>query len=153
MGATLTFTTPASVAPRLPRPPQTVTLMPTPTPTSGVTQIPVLCFHGIGTPSRVVDSVDYYNTTLANFKAEMAWLASNGYQTITPQQYTAWLAGKAVTLPAKPVLITFDDAFPNHRHAGDPMTADDYEYYIWNSARRMRSTRRAMTGRDHSRAG
>ena len=47
----------------------------------------------------------------------MAWLASNGYQTITPQQYTAWLAGEAVTLPAKPVLITFDDAFPNDTQA------------------------------------
>jgi peptidoglycan/xylan/chitin deacetylase (PgdA/CDA1 family) len=101
-GKTLSFTTPAAAGP---------------TPTSGVTQIPVLCFHGIGTPSSVVDSVDYYNTTLANFKAEMAWLASNGYQTITPQQYTAWLAGQAVTLPAKPVLITFDDAFPNDTQA------------------------------------
>ena len=26
-------------------------------------QIPVLCFHGIGTPSSVPDSVNYYNTT------------------------------------------------------------------------------------------
>ena len=115
-GTTLSFTTPAAVGPT-PTPTPTVTPTPTPTPTSGVTQIPVLCFHGIGTPSSVVDSVDYYNTTLANFKAEMAWLASNGYQTITPQQYTAWLAGQAVTLPAKPVLITFDDAFPNDTQA------------------------------------
>jgi peptidoglycan/xylan/chitin deacetylase (PgdA/CDA1 family) len=112
-GMTLSFTTPAAVDPT---PTPTPTVTPTPTAT-GVTQIPVLCFHGIGTPSSVVDSVDYYNTTLANFKAEMAWLASNGYQTITPQQYTAWLAGKAVTLPAKPVLITFDDAFPNDTQA------------------------------------
>ena len=117
-GVALTFTTPAPVGPTpTPTPTPTVTPTPSPTTTSAVTQIPVLCFHGIGTPSSVVDSVDYYNTTLANFKAEMAWLASNGYQTITPQQYTAWLAGKAVTLPAKPVLITFDDAFPNDTQA------------------------------------
>ncbi len=74
-------------------------------------QIPVLCFHDIGTPSSVVGSDDYYNVTLANFTAEMAWLSKEGYATITPAQYTAWLAGTAETLPAKPVLITFDDAF------------------------------------------
>jgi peptidoglycan/xylan/chitin deacetylase (PgdA/CDA1 family) len=84
---------------------------------SSVKQIPVLCFHGIGTPSSVAGSVDYYNTTLANFTAEMAWLSSNGYATITPGQYTAWLAGTAKTLPAKPVLITFDDGFPNNTQA------------------------------------
>ena len=39
---------------------------------SSVKQIPVLCFHDIGTPSSLVGSIDYYNTTLANFKAEMA---------------------------------------------------------------------------------
>ena len=78
---------------------------------SSVKQIPVLCFHDIGTPSSLVGSIDYYNTTLANFKAEMAWLHSNGYATITPAQYTTWLAGTPETLPAKPVLITFDDAF------------------------------------------
>jgi len=77
------------------------------------TQIPVLCFHDIGTPSSVAGSVDYYNVTLANFTAEMAWLSKEGYATITPAQYTAWLAGKAETLPARPVLITFDDAFTN----------------------------------------
>ncbi len=47
------------------------------------TQIPVLCFHDIGTPSSVVGSVDYYNVTLANFTAEMAWLSKEGYAAIT----------------------------------------------------------------------
>ena len=84
---------------------------------SSVKQIPVLCFHGIGTPSSVAGSVDFYNTTLANFTAEMAWLSSNSYATITPTQYTAWLAGTAETLPAKPVVITFDDALPNDTQA------------------------------------
>ena len=97
-GVTVSFTTPATT---------------TPTPTSGPAQIPVLCFHDIGTPSSDAGSTDYYNVTLADFTAEMAWLSSNGYQTITPAQYTAWLAGTAGTLPAKPVLITFDDAFTN----------------------------------------
>src|ERR1035441_3880008 len=62
-------------------------------------QIPVLCFHGIGTPSRVPGAVDYYNTTPGNFKAEMAYLYRQGYATITPQQYTNWLDGLKQLLP------------------------------------------------------
>ena len=89
-GVTVSFTTPATSA-----------------------QIPVLCFHDIGTPSSDAGSTDYNNVTLADFTAEMAWLSSNCYATITPTQYTAWLAGTPETLPAKPVLITFDDAFTN----------------------------------------
>jgi peptidoglycan/xylan/chitin deacetylase (PgdA/CDA1 family) len=80
-------------------------------------QIPVLCFHGIGTPSSVVGSVDYYNTTLANFKAEMAYLYTQGYATITPQQYANWQDGIRQLLPAKPILITFDDAFNSDTEA------------------------------------
>src|SRR3984885_13585086 len=74
-------------------------------------QIPVLCFHGIGTPSAVPASVDYYNTTPGNFTAEMAYLHRQGYATITPQQYANWLNGVRQLLPAKPILLTFDDAF------------------------------------------
>jgi len=80
-------------------------------------QIPVLCFHGIGTPSSVAGSVDYYNTTLANFKAEMAYLHRHGYATITPQQYANWQDGIRQLLPAKPILITFDDAFNSDTEA------------------------------------
>jgi len=80
-------------------------------------QIPVLCFHGIGTPSPVVGSVDYYNTTLDNFKAEMAYLSRQGYATITPQQYTNWQDGIKELLPAKPILLTFDDAFVSDTEA------------------------------------
>jgi peptidoglycan/xylan/chitin deacetylase (PgdA/CDA1 family) len=74
-------------------------------------QLPVLLYHGIGTPSPVAGSVRNYNVTLANFKADMAALAAAGYATVTPQQYVAWLNGINSDLPAKPVLITFDDAF------------------------------------------
>jgi Polysaccharide deacetylase len=80
-------------------------------------QIPVLCFHGIGTPSAVPASVDYYNTTVGNFTAEMAYLHQQGYATITPQQYANWLDGIKQLLPAKPILITFDDAFVSDTEA------------------------------------
>ncbi len=80
-------------------------------------QIPVLCFHGIGTPSTVPGSVGYYNVTLSNFKAEMAYLYRQGYATITPQQYANWLDGIRQLLPAKPILLTFDDAFVSDTEA------------------------------------
>jgi hypothetical protein len=80
-------------------------------------QIPVLCFHGIGTPSSVTGSVANYNVTLSNFKAEMAALHAAGYATIDPAQYEGWLAGTNDSLPAKPILITFDDAFSSDTQA------------------------------------
>src|ERR1700685_390702 len=80
-------------------------------------QIPVRCFHGIGPPSAVPASVDYYNTTLANFTAEMAYLHRQGYATITPQQYANWLDGVKQLLPAQPILLTFDDAFVSDTQA------------------------------------
>ena len=79
--------------------------------TSLPAQIPVLLYHGIGTPSPVTGSVGNYNVTLKNFKANMAALAKAGYATVTPTQYVAWLNGVNLRLPVKPVLITFDDAF------------------------------------------
>ena len=74
-------------------------------------QLPVLLYHGIGTPSPVAGSVGNYNVTMRNFKADMAALARAGYATVTPMQYVAWLHGINLRLPVKPVLITFDDAF------------------------------------------
>ena len=74
-------------------------------------QIPVICFHDIGTPSPAVGSTDYHSVTLPNFKAEMSLLSREGYHTVTPTQYANWLAGTAQALPPKPVLLTFDDLF------------------------------------------
>ncbi|MGH3186237.1 MAG: polysaccharide deacetylase family protein [Streptosporangiaceae bacterium] len=87
------------------------------TPTALPAQIPVLVYHGIGTPSSVVGSVANYNVTLANFQADMKTLAAAGYATITPAQYAAWLNGTNSNLPAKPILITFDDAFTSDTQA------------------------------------
>ncbi len=96
------FRTATSAVARLPRVKLATTLP---------AQIPVLLYHGIGTPSPVTGSVGNYNVTLKNFKANMAALAKAGYATVTPRQYVAWLSGINLRLPAKPVLITFDDAF------------------------------------------
>lgn len=47
----------------------------------------------------------------------MSTLFLAGYRTITPQQYANWLAGNTVGLPAKPILITFDNNIANTQAA------------------------------------
>jgi peptidoglycan/xylan/chitin deacetylase (PgdA/CDA1 family) len=39
----------------------------------------------------------------------MEYLRDAGYRSITPEQYERWVSGEDVPLPAKPILITFDD--------------------------------------------
>lgn len=72
-------------------------------------QIPILCYHQIR-DYRVSDSRsarDYIVPT-ADFKAQMKGLADSGYTTILPEDLYEYLA-KGKTLPAKPVLLSFDD--------------------------------------------
>ena len=56
-------------------------------------QIPVLCFHGIGTPSTVPGRSTTTTRRWPTSRPRWPTCTSNGYQTITPQQYTAWLDG------------------------------------------------------------
>jgi peptidoglycan/xylan/chitin deacetylase (PgdA/CDA1 family) len=43
------------------------------------------------------------------FKDHLTWLKQSGYQTIFPGALLGYLEGKEVSLPAKPILLTFDD--------------------------------------------
>ncbi len=48
------------------------------------------------------------------FTAQLDWLASHGYTTILPRDLAAhWDSGKP--LPARPIILTFDDGFGNWR--------------------------------------
>ena len=72
-------------------------------------QIPILCYHQIRdwkpTDSKLAKD---YIVPVAVFKAQIKMLADSGYHTISPDQlYNYLVAG--TTLPAKPVLLTFDD--------------------------------------------
>jgi peptidoglycan/xylan/chitin deacetylase (PgdA/CDA1 family)/GT2 family glycosyltransferase len=72
-------------------------------------RLPVLLYHHIGarTP-RTRSSALTVNS--ASFKRQVRWLRWRGYVGITPAQWLAWRS-TGEPLPAKPVLITFDDAF------------------------------------------
>jgi peptidoglycan/xylan/chitin deacetylase (PgdA/CDA1 family) len=64
--------------------------------------VPVLIYHG------VTKKFDSENTTQARFIEQMEALKRNGYETISIKEYDLFREGK-YTLPAKPIIITFDD--------------------------------------------
>ncbi|ADY51474.1 polysaccharide deacetylase [Pseudopedobacter saltans DSM 12145] len=82
-------------------------------------QVPVLCYHQIR-DWRATDSktAKDYIIPPAAFKAQIKMLADSGYTTILPEQYYNYLA-YGDKLPAKPVLITFDDTDLDQLLVGD----------------------------------
>ncbi|WP_052323846.1 polysaccharide deacetylase family protein [Flavihumibacter sp. ZG627] len=72
-------------------------------------QIPVLCYHQVR-DYRASDSRSArdYIVPPAVFKEQMKILADSGYTTILPEQHYRYLVN-GETLPAKPVMISFDD--------------------------------------------
>lgn len=70
--------------------------------------IPVLMYHKVEHESH-----DALTVSKANFKAQMTWLKSEGYQSISLQAFLDFIEGKIKreNLPPKPVLITFDDGY------------------------------------------
>ncbi len=67
------------------------------------TAVPILTYHGI------VKSKDLgENTNIKTFVSQLEALKQNGYQTISIKEYDLFRQNKYV-LPAKPIIITFDD--------------------------------------------
>lgn len=71
-------------------------------------RVPVLMYHHVGPRRHGVSSE--LSVSPEQFEQEMRWLARRGYVGISPSDWLRWLRdGK--DLPAKPVLLTFDDAY------------------------------------------
>jgi len=72
-------------------------------------QVPILCYHQIRDWRKSDKQADKdYIIPLATFKAHMKMLADSGYHTILPDELCDYLT-KGSPLPAKPVMLTFDD--------------------------------------------
>ncbi len=138
--------------------------------------VPVLMYHYISNPPSDADAIRLdLSVTPENFRKQMQWLKQKGYQTITPGQLAAALL-RGAKLPARPILLTFDDgyadaytnAFPILKEFGFAGTffvvsgfIDDGrgEYISWTQAREMAEagmsiqnhsrTHKDMRGRDH----
>jgi len=72
-------------------------------------QVPVLCYHHIREPKPgQSETMKSYSVSPAQFAEQMKALKDSGYQTILPDQLYNYLVHGAA-LPAKPVMLTFDD--------------------------------------------
>ncbi|GIV64790.1 MAG: hypothetical protein KatS3mg046_050 [Bellilinea sp.] len=73
---------------------------------AGQINVPILLYH------RIVDgeAANRYEVSLENFRLQMDFLRQNGYETITPVQLAKVIL-KGGELPAKPVILTFDDGY------------------------------------------
>lgn len=72
--------------------------------------VPILVYHALGEAPATEEYPGLY-VPEGEFEEEMAWLHSHGYEAVTLDQVeSAWYHGG--TLPAKPIVITFDNGYP-----------------------------------------
>jgi peptidoglycan/xylan/chitin deacetylase (PgdA/CDA1 family) len=74
-------------------------------------RVPILMYHYISVPPNDADKyrVDL-SVTPENFRRQLEWLRQHNYTAITPDDLAA-AALRGKKLPARPVLITFDDGY------------------------------------------
>ncbi len=72
---------------------------------TAVSEIPVLLYHRVGA------TTDPLTVPTARFEQDIKALAQAGYHTISQEQFAGHVRGESVSLPDKPVLITFDDGY------------------------------------------
>jgi peptidoglycan/xylan/chitin deacetylase (PgdA/CDA1 family) len=79
--------------------------------------VPVLVYHGID------DAPDGYSVSQRVFASHMAMLRHAGFRALSMAQYLRFLEGDARGLPARPVLITFDDGRLDSYRGADTILA------------------------------
>ncbi len=74
--------------------------------------VPTLMYHYIRKPPSIrTDRLGYFlSVSPGNFSAQMNWLALRGYHPVDFRDVREYFAGRQ-PLPAKPVVITFDDGY------------------------------------------
>lgn len=109
--------------------------------------VPILAYHKVG------DTDEAYSVAPADFERQMAWLAGHGYTAVSLTDLLGHLtAGKA--LPAKPIVITFDDGYEDNYLTALPImekhgmkatvfvitdSVGQAPYMDWDQIRAMRS--------------
>lgn len=110
----------AVAAPAADAPAEVPSATPSPVPISSV-DVHILMYHHLDNDG-VTLGTDYQQLSVPpeDFREQMAWLKSNGYHTITFAQLGAAFRGES-TLPANPVIITFDDGWDDIYHEAYPI--------------------------------
>jgi peptidoglycan/xylan/chitin deacetylase (PgdA/CDA1 family) len=71
--------------------------------------VPILMYHVISAPPADAPYPELY-VPRASFAAQVGWLAAHGYHAVTLQQvFDSWRGAR--TLPAKPIVLSFDDGY------------------------------------------
>ena len=85
-------------------------------------ELPILMYHYVRTPPSPYTDLVGYNLSVSpqTFNAQMAWLASNGYHTITFNDVRLYWS-RVAPLPSKPVIITLDDGYQDLYSAAFPI--------------------------------
>jgi poly-beta-1,6-N-acetyl-D-glucosamine N-deacetylase len=81
----------------------------------GLPEVPVLAWRDVS------HRVGHLATTPARFATQLAALRRNGYHSVSLGTVAALAAGKRVPLPARPVLLTFDDGLSIDWTTVDPI--------------------------------
>jgi peptidoglycan/xylan/chitin deacetylase (PgdA/CDA1 family) len=122
--ATMTATPGTALTPSItltPSPTLTPTPLPTPDGVERQVQVPILMYHYISVPP---DDADIYRVSLSvtpeNFRAQMAWLREDGWETVTLYDLIYALA-LGWELPEKPVILTFDDGYVDNYENAFPI--------------------------------
>jgi peptidoglycan/xylan/chitin deacetylase (PgdA/CDA1 family) len=77
-----------------------------------LTQVPILAFHVIGDPTPGAPNPGLY-VAPATFRAQIAWLALQGYHGVTLDTlYRYWRSAGWLALPRRPIVLSFDDGYP-----------------------------------------
>ena len=76
---------------------------------SSTVHVPILMYHVIGEPPAGVPYPTLWLTP-ARFRSQVAWLVRHGYRAVTLRRVVSAWHGQA-TLPARPVVLTFDDGY------------------------------------------
>jgi GT2 family glycosyltransferase/peptidoglycan/xylan/chitin deacetylase (PgdA/CDA1 family) len=82
-------------------------------------RLPVLLYHHIGLPARETEHLSL-TVSPAKFLRHVRWLRWRGYTAITPAQWLSWRVTGG-SLPEKPVLLSFDDAYADLTKHALPM--------------------------------
>jgi peptidoglycan/xylan/chitin deacetylase (PgdA/CDA1 family) len=83
--------------------------------------VPILMYHVIGEPPRSAPFPDLY-VSPDELRAQVGWLRRAGYDAVTLGRVVDAWDGRA-TLPARPIVLSFDDGYRSHVTAALPILA------------------------------